>query len=167
MIFCGGQMLLVRPCWEAQLPPHFPIRKENKRIRSLKLTYPLKIDSWKRRFQFGNIIFRGYVSFRECTIQKVRFQKLPAPFLASPRLVKVNLHQHEICWWKRWVFWAKIYFDCRSWCCELVFSFPVEANSQHPGLHIQQRRTLQVKFFLGNGHKRWQVVKENWRIGGY
>ena len=34
-------------------------------IPSLKLTYPLKIDPWKRRFLLGTIIFRGYVSFRE------------------------------------------------------------------------------------------------------
>ena len=34
-------------------------------IPSLKLTYPLKIDPWKRRFLLEMIIFRGYVSFRE------------------------------------------------------------------------------------------------------
>ena len=36
-------------------------------IPSLKLTYPLKIDPWKRRFLLETIIFRGYVSFREGT----------------------------------------------------------------------------------------------------
>ena len=35
-------------------------------IPSLKLTYPLKIDPWKRRFLLETIIFRGYVSFGEC-----------------------------------------------------------------------------------------------------
>ena len=35
-------------------------------LPSLKLTYPLKIDPWKRRFLLETIIFRGYVSFREC-----------------------------------------------------------------------------------------------------
>ena len=35
-------------------------------IPSLKLTYPLKIDHWKRRFLLKTIILRGYVSFREC-----------------------------------------------------------------------------------------------------
>ena len=34
-------------------------------LPSLKLTYPLKIDPWKRRFLLETIIFRGYVSFRE------------------------------------------------------------------------------------------------------
>ncbi len=34
-------------------------------IPSLKLTYPLKIDPWKRRFLLETIIFRSYVSFRE------------------------------------------------------------------------------------------------------
>ena len=32
----------------------------------MKLTYPLKIDPWKRRVLLETIIFRGYVSFREC-----------------------------------------------------------------------------------------------------
>jgi len=35
-------------------------------VPSLKLTYPLKIDPWKRRFLLETIIFMGYVSFREC-----------------------------------------------------------------------------------------------------
>jgi len=39
-----------------------------KDVPSLKLTYPLKIDPWKRRFLLKTIIFRGYVSFRECKI---------------------------------------------------------------------------------------------------
>ena len=88
--FCGGQMLLVRPCWEAQLPPpHFPIRKENKRIRSLKLTYPLKIDSgkgdssWKPSF-LGAI----YVSFRECKIQKYDSKSYQPRFW------------HRLSWWR-------------------------------------------------------------------
>jgi len=34
-------------------------------VPSLKLTYPLKIDPWKRRFLLETIIFRRYVSFRE------------------------------------------------------------------------------------------------------
>ena len=34
-------------------------------IPSLKLTWPLKIDPWKRRFLLETIVFRGYVSFRE------------------------------------------------------------------------------------------------------
>ena len=34
-------------------------------LPSLKLTRPLKIDPWKRRFLLETIIFRGYVSFRE------------------------------------------------------------------------------------------------------
>ena len=40
-----------------------------KKLPSLKLTYPLKIDPWKRRFLLETIIFRGYgyVSFRECS----------------------------------------------------------------------------------------------------
>ena len=41
-------------------------------VHSLKLTYPLKIDPWKRRFLLDTIIFRGYVSFREGTLQKTR-----------------------------------------------------------------------------------------------
>jgi len=36
------------------------------KIPSLKLTYPLTIDPWKRRFLLETIIFRGYASFREC-----------------------------------------------------------------------------------------------------
>ena len=36
-------------------------------LTSLKLTYPLKIDPWKRRFLLETISFRGYVSFRECS----------------------------------------------------------------------------------------------------
>ena len=35
-------------------------------IPSLKLTHPRKIDPWKRRFLLETIMFRGYVSFREC-----------------------------------------------------------------------------------------------------
>ena len=35
-------------------------------VPSLKLTWPLKIDPWKRRFLLDTTIFRGYVSFREC-----------------------------------------------------------------------------------------------------
>ena len=38
-------------CWEVYPP--------------WKLTYPLKIHPWKRRFLLETIIFRGYVSFRE------------------------------------------------------------------------------------------------------
>ncbi len=34
-------------------------------LPSLKLTYPLKIDPWKRRFLLETIIFRCYVNFRE------------------------------------------------------------------------------------------------------
>ena len=34
-------------------------------VPSLKLTYPLQIDPWERRFLLETIIFRGYVSFRE------------------------------------------------------------------------------------------------------
>ena len=37
----------------------------NEDVPSLKLTYPLKIDPWKRRFLLETTIFRGYVSFRE------------------------------------------------------------------------------------------------------
>ncbi len=36
-------------------------------VPSLKLTYPLKKDPWKRRFLLETIIFTGYVSFREGT----------------------------------------------------------------------------------------------------
>jgi len=36
-----------------------------KKIPSLKLTWHLKIDLWKRRFLLKTTIFRGYVSFRE------------------------------------------------------------------------------------------------------
>ena len=36
-------------------------------VPSLKLTRPLKIDHWKRRFLLETTIFRGYVSCRECT----------------------------------------------------------------------------------------------------
>ena len=42
------------------------MRWKVERLPSLKLTYPLKIDPWKRRFLLETIIFRGYVSFREC-----------------------------------------------------------------------------------------------------
>ena len=42
-----------------------------KQIPSLKLTWHLNITPWKRRFLLETIIFRGYVSFRECkTAQK-------------------------------------------------------------------------------------------------
>ena len=41
-----------------------------KDIPSLKLTWPLKMDSWKMNFFLGRPIFRGYVSFREGTPQK-------------------------------------------------------------------------------------------------
>ena len=40
--------------------------RKNSYIPSLKLTYRLKIDPWKRRFLLETIIFRGYISFREC-----------------------------------------------------------------------------------------------------
>ena len=36
-------------------------------IPSLKLTWHLKIAPWKRRFLLETIIFRSYVSFRECS----------------------------------------------------------------------------------------------------
>ena len=36
-------------------------------LPSLKLTWHLKITPWKRRFLLETIIFRGYVSFRECS----------------------------------------------------------------------------------------------------
>ena len=36
-------------------------------LPSLKLTWHLKIDPWKRKFLLETIIFRCYVSFRECT----------------------------------------------------------------------------------------------------
>ena len=36
-----------------------------KDLPSLKLTYPLNIDHWKRRFLLETIIFKGYVSFRK------------------------------------------------------------------------------------------------------
>ena len=36
----------------------------NASIPSLKLTYPLNIDPWKKRLSLETIIFRGYV--REC-----------------------------------------------------------------------------------------------------
>ena len=35
-------------------------------VPSLKLTYHVKIDPWKSIFLVGKIIFRCYVSFREC-----------------------------------------------------------------------------------------------------
>jgi len=35
-------------------------------LHSLKLTWPLKIGPWKRRFLLETTIFRGYVTFREC-----------------------------------------------------------------------------------------------------
>ena len=34
-------------------------------LPSLKLIWPLKMDSWKMNFLLGRPIFRGYVSFRE------------------------------------------------------------------------------------------------------
>jgi len=37
-----------------------------KRLPSLKLTWHLKIDHWKRNFLLETTIFRGYVGFREC-----------------------------------------------------------------------------------------------------
>ena len=37
-------------------------------LPSLKLTYPLKIDPWKRRFLLETTIFRCYVSFRGCNV---------------------------------------------------------------------------------------------------
>ena len=39
----------------------------NNNLPSLKLTWPLKMDGWKTSFLLGRPIFRGYVSFRECT----------------------------------------------------------------------------------------------------
>ena len=44
-------------------------------LPSLKLTYPLKIDPWKRRFLLETIVFRGYVSFRECISNSARIWK--------------------------------------------------------------------------------------------
>ena len=44
-------------------------------IPSLKLTYPLKIDPWKRRFRLETIIFRCYVSFRECNLFLKSFRR--------------------------------------------------------------------------------------------
>ena len=43
-------------------------------LPSLKLTYPLKIDPWKRRFLLETTIFRGYVSFREGNNHGDRFR---------------------------------------------------------------------------------------------
>ena len=43
------------------------VSKKVTHLPSLKLTYPLKVDPWKRRFLLETIVFRGYVSFRECT----------------------------------------------------------------------------------------------------
>ena len=40
-------------------------RSSSKEIPSLKLTWPLKIDPWKRRVLLETTIFRCYVSFRE------------------------------------------------------------------------------------------------------
>ena len=40
-------------------------------IPSLKLTWHLKITHWKRRFLLDTIIFRCYVSFRECILVKL------------------------------------------------------------------------------------------------
>ena len=40
-----------------------PEKRSPKGWSVLKLTYPLKIDPWKRRFLLETIIFRGYVSF--------------------------------------------------------------------------------------------------------
>ena len=37
---------------------------------SLKQTWHLKITHWKRKFLLETIIFRGYVSFRECNIDR-------------------------------------------------------------------------------------------------
>ena len=36
-------------------------------LPSLKLTWHLKMDGWNTSFLLGRPIFRGYVSFRECT----------------------------------------------------------------------------------------------------
>ena len=46
-----------RPRSESSFLKYFP---------SLKLTWHIKITLWKRRFLSETIIFRGYVSFREC-----------------------------------------------------------------------------------------------------
>ena len=48
-------------------------------IHSLKLTWHLKIDPWKRRFLLETIVFRCYVSFREGTqdvLEKKRLNPL-------------------------------------------------------------------------------------------
>ena len=47
-----------------------------KKIPSLKLTYPRKINPWKSRFLLETIIFRGYVSFRECKTFRVLMDKI-------------------------------------------------------------------------------------------
>ena len=48
----------------------------SKEIPSLKLTWPLKIDPWKRRFLLETTIFRCYVSFREGIAFNLNFQAL-------------------------------------------------------------------------------------------
>jgi len=50
-----------------------------KGLPSLKLTYPLKTDPWKRRFLLESIIFMGYVSFRMGIffIRKIGDEQLP------------------------------------------------------------------------------------------
>ena len=46
-------------------------------VPSLKLTWHLKITPWKRRFLLKTIIFRGYVSFRECNYPATPSQAQP------------------------------------------------------------------------------------------
>ena len=62
--------------------------KYSSQLPSLKLTYPLKIDPWKRRFLLETIIFRGYVSFRQPMWSLIprRVTKVPADVKRSAQL---------------------------------------------------------------------------------
>ena len=69
MIFCSAASQLTGPCytfcrgflgWLVA-----GVWGQSNILPSLKLTYPLKIDPWKRRFLLETIIFGGYVRFRE------------------------------------------------------------------------------------------------------
>ena len=108
-------------------------------IPSLKLTYTLKIDPWKRRFLLETTIFRGHVSFRECI----------APTSAILSLVE-NCHK-TLC-------------KATSTCTEKSTPTDMWCFFCTSGLHrsIQLQKTLQYKFYLHNKNlqKRYSFTYE-------
>ena len=100
--------------WISQNDPKWSIKLWDD--SSLKLTWHLKITPWKRRFLQETIIFRGYVSSRECTYPGCdSYLKSNRNFLLSPGETCVGQGQKhcrdtwiptsmgvDFDWWRCW-----------------------------------------------------------------